>query len=501
MGINKKSIYVAVNEQRDPGGKLFAYGLLGMSGDIKTVGLSKLKIEVQHGESEVLNLSLKGNRLYGKVVTVQKGVEMLYNYGLYGKLSDFKVTDEEDLVTVVDVHEIFGQIKSFVNSNNISIVVHGHCANDKISRLVDRAKTLGGHVLKFTEYSVVISKDSIIILCKNNPLFTHCIDSTALNLYAGGFNGNFLKLQRIEFNNVKFMNLNPIKNYVNPYFGFGLLKFTGCKFTYFTRLLCGMHKIQAVKFENSTISGSTGDMSAMFKNCGDMQYISLGNLETLAHPKTVAEMFYGCTMLISIDLNKMDMSKCKNISCMFYTAIKLQELHIENWDTRNLQFMEFFLAQTSVSKLDLSNWDMSNIIVMNGAFSGCARQYKLVHKTSRYLPDNEYKSIKINWNTMKKLYQANSCFAHIEADTLDLSNWTVASREERVSNSELQAMFNCAIIGKLYLNNIDFSKCVLNRIFDGAKIGEVYVAKEHVDILKKQIASGEDVSIGKVIGV
>ena len=70
------------------------------------------------------------------------------------------------------------------------------------------------------------------------------------------------------------------------------------------------------------------------------------------------------------DVSKLDMSKCKTISCMFTNCTSLETLDLSAWDTRSLTDMnQAFQNCTSLTKLNVSGWDVSKVTNMTLAFA------------------------------------------------------------------------------------------------------------------------------------
>lgn len=74
--------------------------------------------------------------------------------------------------------------------------------------------------------------------------------------------------------------------------------------------------------------------------------------------------------LKTADVSKLDMSKCKTISCMFTDCTSLEALDLSAWDTRSLTNMgQAFQNCTSLAKLNVSGWDVSKVTNIDLAFA------------------------------------------------------------------------------------------------------------------------------------
>lgn len=72
----------------------------------------------------------------------------------------------------------------------------------------------------------------------------------------------------------------------------------------------------------------------------------------------------------TVDVSKLDMSKCKSIGCMFTNCTSLEALDLSAWDTRSLTDIgQAFQNCTSLTKLNVSGWDVSKVTNMSLAFA------------------------------------------------------------------------------------------------------------------------------------
>ena len=94
----------------------------------------------------------------------------------------------------------------------------------------------------------------------------------------------------------------------------------------------------------------------------------------LKEPMTSAnKMFQWCSGLISLDLNKWDISNVTNMNYMFNDCRSLTTLEsISNWDVSNVTDMSnMFYQCESLTSINLSNWDISNVTNMYCMFHSC----------------------------------------------------------------------------------------------------------------------------------
>ena len=90
-------------------------------------------------------------------------------------------------------------------------------------------------------------------------------------------------------------------------------------------------------------------------------------------PKSTASWFKGQHSLKSADVSKLDMSKCKDVSYMFWECNSLGSINMSTWDTSSFENVSFMLGFCrSLRELDVLGWDVSNVINMENVFACCS---------------------------------------------------------------------------------------------------------------------------------
>ena len=91
-------------------------------------------------------------------------------------------------------------------------------------------------------------------------------------------------------------------------------------------------------------------------------------------PYSMWLLFHHCKYLQTINgLETWDISKCTDISGMFYECSFLEQICISTWDTSNVTNMKsLFNECSSLTTLDLHTWDTSNVTNMSYMFAGCS---------------------------------------------------------------------------------------------------------------------------------
>ena len=110
--------------------------------------------------------------------------------------------------------------------------------------------------------------------------------------------------------------------------------------------------IDTSSFDTSNVTS----MSAMFKNCTNLEEIDVSNFDTSSVTE-MTDMFYNCTGLTDIDVSHFNTSNVLYIYRMFYGCSGLTEIDVSNFNTSNVTNMfSMFYNCTGLTSLDLSNF-------------------------------------------------------------------------------------------------------------------------------------------------
>ena len=128
------------------------------------------------------------------------------------------------------------------------------------------------------------------------------------------------------------------------------------------------------------------NMHAAFKDNGGKKLTAVAVVDDGIQPLTMNNWFASCTGLASADLGKLDPSKTKDMSGMFYRCSSLTELDLSGWNTaasegsqtvkstKNVTDMGFmFYGCSRLASLDLSNFNTGNVTDMGYMFNGCKK--------------------------------------------------------------------------------------------------------------------------------
>lgn len=100
--------------------------------------------------------------------------------------------------------------------------------------------------------------------------------------------------------------------------------------------------------------------SISLRNCRPIRVYSLGDTRATA---SMANLFYSCSELVSVDMSWVDTRNVTDMSYMFYGCSDLESIDLSKLDTSKVTNMEYmFEGCLSIKKLDLSNFDYSKII-------------------------------------------------------------------------------------------------------------------------------------------
>ncbi len=88
---------------------------------------------------------------------------------------------------------------------------------------------------------------------------------------------------------------------------------------------------------------------------------------------TLAQMFWGCRSLASVDLSGFNTQCVTTMSGMFQNCSSLTQIDVSGFDTKNVTDMSsMFFGCSALTGLDLSHFDVTAVTTMNSMFSGCA---------------------------------------------------------------------------------------------------------------------------------
>ena len=205
------------------------------------------------------------------------------------------------------------------------------------------------------------------------------------------------------------------------------------------------------------------NMHAAFKDNGGKKLTAVAVVDDGIQPLTMNNWFASCTGLASADLGKLDPSKTKDMSGMFYRCSSLTELDLSGWNTaasegsqtvkstKNVTDMGYmFYGCSRLASLDVSNFNTGNVKKMGGMFNGCSGLASLDVS---------------NFNTGNVTgmgYMFNGCSG---LASLDLSNFNTGNVKD------MGGMFyQCSGLASLNVSNFNTGNVKsMNYMFNGCK--------------------------------
>lgn len=127
---------------------------------------------------------------------------------------------------------------------------------------------------------------------------------------------------------------------------------------------------------------------------------------------SAANMFDSCQALKELDLEKWNLSKCRDFSYMFFCCEDLEKLKIRpDFVTKNAKNLkDMFGSCWKLESLDVKNWDVSNVKNMDGLFARCQSLTNLDIK---------------DWNT-SKVTNMDAMFTDCKKlNKIECENWNV----------------------------------------------------------------------------
>ena len=145
------------------------------------------------------------------------------------------------------------------------------------------------------------------------------------------------------------------------------------------------------------------DMSFMFYGCSSLDSLDLSSFDT-SRVTGMPSMFSGCSKLRSLDLSGLDTSRVTGMSAMFSGCSSLESLDLSSFDTSRVTGMpSMFSGCSSLESLDLSSFDTSRVASMSNMFYGCSGLRTVVlgaafsFRNYNYLPTPQGENLTGKW--------------------------------------------------------------------------------------------------------
>ena len=175
---------------------------------------------------------------------------------------------------------------------------------------------------------------------------------------------------------------------------------------------------------------------------GERKYYELSKLTEISgmenlvtdNVTTMEEMFYGCTLLSSLNLSHFNTGKVTDMNMMFYNCASLTSLDLSHFNTDNVTKMNsMFGGCFDLTTLDVSNFNTAKVINMSSMFYNC----------------RSLTSLDVSHFNTDKVMTMHSMFEHCESlISLDLSQFNI----DKVTN--MSRMFaECPALKTIICNN------------------------------------------------
>lgn len=149
----------------------------------------------------------------------------------------------------------------------------------------------------------------------------------------------------------------------------------------------GMLIINENRYEHADNALKHGDVVKEYGNITDFNMysssqpwatevssIKYAEFGTTVTPSQFRAVFSGCTNLVSIDTDNLNMANSTSLKNAFYDCQSLTTINVSNFDTANVTDLEatFYNCKSLVS-LDVSSWDVRKVTKMVGTFKYCSK--------------------------------------------------------------------------------------------------------------------------------
>ena len=205
-------------------------------------------------------------------------------------------------------------------------------------------------------------------------------------------------------------------------------------------------------------------MQEMFLRCSSLSSLDLSNWDT-SQVTNMSWMFNDCTGLTSLDVSKWNTSKVTTMEMMFSACSGLTSLDLSNWNTSQVTNMNrMFESCENLTFIDLSNWNTSKVTDMSWMFWNCSGlasldlsnfdTSKVTNVSQMFRHCDRLTSLNLsNWNTSNVTNMSDMFYECLRLTSLDVSHFNTS----KVTN--MASMFyTCRSLNSLDLSNWDTSK-------------------------------------------
>ena len=94
---------------------------------------------------------------------------------------------------------------------------------------------------------------------------------------------------------------------------------------------------------------------------------------------TMAQMFYYCDALVSLNVSTFNTENVNNMRYMFYACNRIINLDLSNFNTNRVTDMSYMFANCEgLLSLDIRNFNFSNVTSYTGMFNGVLSDCKII---------------------------------------------------------------------------------------------------------------------------
>lgn len=217
--------------------------------------------------------------------------------------------------------------------------------------------------------------------------------------------------------------------------------------TNMSNMFYGCSSLESISMNKINTSNVT-NMSSMFEGCSSMTNADVYGVNTAT--TNISRMFYGCSNLTSVYFRDCNLSNVQDASYLFYGCKKLTTINGLSQMESLTDTTAMFRSCHKIESLDLSTFNTSEVTNMYSMFYGC------VSLTSLNL--SSFNTSKVT--NMNGMFRECSSLTSIDLSNFNTSNVTIMS-----------SMFEtCSVLTSLNLSNFNTSKVTnMNDMFDGCK--------------------------------
>lgn len=192
------------------------------------------------------------------------------------------------------------------------------------------------------------------------------------------------------------------------------------------------------------------NMDHMFHNTKSLTNVDVGGWNTTKVTNMIS-MFQDARSLISLDIGGWNTKQVTNMQSMFDNARSLTNLEVGNWDTSQVKSMcNLFSSNYSLTNLDVGSWDTSKVDSMSGMFLDNYSLTKLdvgnwdtsqVYTMSMMFSGaRSLTNLNVkNWNTSKVILMGWMFAGASNLTSLDIRSW------ETLKVTDMSLMFNATV--------------------------------------------------------